>query len=155
MYNHVTFMGRICNELELKTTPNGTTVLTFRIAVERGYQAKNGDRTTDFFDIIAWKNTVEFIAKYFAKGKMILLDGEMQTREYVDKNGINRKVCELVVSTARFAGDKSALQSQKSSEYSENGLHGENAAGIARVEDDKSASQSQKSDEYDTRKFPF
>jgi single-strand DNA-binding protein len=106
MYNHITLMGRICNDLDLKSTPNGLSVLTFRIAADRSFADKSGDRRTDFFDIVAWRQTAEFIAKYFSKGKMILLDGEMQTREYTDKTGVDRKVYEVIVNTARFTGDR-------------------------------------------------
>lgn len=109
MFNKSILMGRICNNLELKTTPSGVSVLSFRIAVERAYQAQGEERMTDFFNIVAWRSTAEFISKYFYKGRMILLEGELQTRQYQDKNGISQNVVELVVSSAHFSGEKKEL----------------------------------------------
>ncbi|MCM1055613.1 MAG: single-stranded DNA-binding protein [Bacteroides sp.] len=108
MFNKAILMGRICNDLELKTTPNGISVLSFRIAVDRNYQAKGEEKKVDFFNIVAWRTTAEFISKYFSKGKMILADGELQTRQYVDKNGSTQNVVELIVSSAHFTGEKKA-----------------------------------------------
>lgn len=105
MYNKTILMGRICNDLELKSTPSGISILLFRLAVERSYCAKGEDRKTDFFNIVAWRSTAEFIAKWFAKGRMILLDGELQTRSYKDKNGAVQYVTELVVNNASFTGE--------------------------------------------------
>ena len=87
MYNKVIMMGRICSDPELKTTPNGVNVCTFRIAVERRFQQKGEERKTDFFNVVAWRSTGELVNKYFGKGKMILVEGEMQTRQYTDKSG--------------------------------------------------------------------
>lgn len=106
MFNKSILMGRICNDLELKTTQSGVSVLSFRIAVERAYQAQGEERKTDFFNIVAWRSTAEFISKYFSKGRMILVEGELQTRQYQDKNGITQNIVELVVSSASFTGEK-------------------------------------------------
>lgn len=106
MFNKAILMGRIAHNLELKTTLGGLSVLSFRIAVERAYQAQGEERKTDFFNIVAWRSTVEFIAKYFSKGRMIMVEGELQTRQYVDKNGSTQNVVELVVSSAHFTGEK-------------------------------------------------
>ncbi len=105
MYNKAILMGRICNNLEVKSTPGGVSVLSFRIAVERSYCAKNEERKTDFFNILAWRSTAEFIAKWFSKGRMILVEGELQTRTYEDKNGVTQYVTELVVDNAHFTGE--------------------------------------------------
>lgn len=107
MYNKAILMGRICNDLELKSTPNGTSVLSFRLAIDRVYQAQGEERKADFFNIVAWRSTAEFISKWFKKGSMILLDGELQTRQYQDKEGKTVTVTELVVSSANFTGEKS------------------------------------------------
>lgn len=106
MFNKAILMGRIAHNLELKTTPGGLSVLSFRIAVDRAYQAQGEERKTDFFNIVAWRSTAEFIAKYFSKGRMIMVEGELQTRQYVDKNGSTQNVVELVVSSAHFTGEK-------------------------------------------------
>ena len=106
MFNKAILMGRISHNLELKTTPDGLSVLSFRIAVDRAYQAQGEERKTDFFNIVAWRSTAEFISKYFSKGRMIMVEGELQTRQYVDKNGSTQNVVELVVSSAHFTGEK-------------------------------------------------
>ncbi len=105
MYNKAILMGRICNGLELKATPSGVSVLSFRLAVDRSYCTKGEERKTDFFNIVAWRSTAEFIAKWFSKGRMILVDSELQTRTYEDKNGVTQYVTELIVSTASFTGE--------------------------------------------------
>ena len=87
MYNKVIMMGRIVNDLELRSTPAGASVLSFRIAVDRRFQTKGEDRKSDFFNVVAWRNEAEFISRYFAKGRMILIEGELQNRSYQDKNG--------------------------------------------------------------------
>jgi len=106
MFNKVILMGRICHDLELKTTPNGVSVISFRIAVDRNYQTKGEERKADFFNIVAWRSTAEFIDKYFSKGRMIMLDGELQTRQYVDKNNVTVNVTEIVVDSVHFTGEK-------------------------------------------------
>lgn len=106
MYNRAILMGRICNDLEVKTTPSGVTVLSFRIAVDRSYQAKGEERKSDFFTCVAWRQTAEFISRFFAKGRMILVEGELQTRQYVDKNNVTQNVVELIIDNAKFTGEK-------------------------------------------------
>lgn len=109
MFNKAILMGRICNALELKTTPNGISVLSFRLAVDRAYQAKGEERKADFFNIVAWRSTAEFISRYFAKGRMILIEGELQTRQYVDKNGSTQYVVELIANSVHFTGEGKAV----------------------------------------------
>lgn len=106
MFNNVTMMGRIVNNLELNVTPNGTNVCSFRIAVERRYQAKGEERKSDFFNVVAWRSTAELICKYFAKGRMILIQGELQTRQYTDKNGNPATWYEIMVDRVCFTGEK-------------------------------------------------
>lgn len=106
MYNKVIIMGRIANELELKTTPQGASVLAFSVAVDRRFQAKGEEKKTDFFNVVAWRNEAEFISKYFSKGRMILIEGELQTRAYTDKNNNTVRVTEIIVDRACFTGEK-------------------------------------------------
>lgn len=110
MYNRVILMGRICNDLELKTTPSGVPVVTFGLAVERRYQADKENKATDFFNIVAWRMEAEFITRFFAKGRMILIEGELQTRKYTDKAGAERQITEIIVDRATFTGEKSARE---------------------------------------------
>ena len=105
MYNKSILMGRICNDLELKTTPAGVNVLSFRLAVDRSYQAKGEERKSDFFNIVAWRTNAEFIQRYFTKGRMILVEGELQTRQYKNKEGVEVTITELVADKANFTGE--------------------------------------------------
>ncbi|MCL1832609.1 MAG: single-stranded DNA-binding protein [Oscillospiraceae bacterium] len=106
MFNKVVLMGRICHDLELKQTPSGFSVLSFRIAVDRNYQVKGEERKADFFSVVAWRSTAEFVSKYFAKGRMIMVDGELQTRQYVDKNNQTQNIVEIVANSIHFTGEK-------------------------------------------------
>ena len=106
MYNKIILMGRIVADPEMKTTPNGTNVCTFRIAVDRRYQKQGEDKQTDFFNIAAWRQTGEFVQRYFGKGRMILVEGEMTTRPYTDKNGNQATWYEVVADRVSFTGEK-------------------------------------------------
>lgn len=108
MYNKVILMGRIANDLELKTTPSGASVLSFRIAVDRRFQTKGEEKKTDFINVVAWRTTADFITQYFAKGRMILVEGELQTRSYQDKNGNTAYVTEVIADRVSFTGEKRA-----------------------------------------------
>ena len=105
MLNRAIMMGRLCADLELKHTQTQVAVCSFRIAVDRDY-SKNGDKETDFFDVVAWRTTAEFICKYFTKGRMIVVDGRMQTRSWTDKEGNKRVTTELVADNAYFGDSK-------------------------------------------------
>lgn len=111
--NKVIMMGRIASDLELKTTPSGVSVCTFRLAVDRNYQKKGEEKITDFFNAAAWRGTAEFIVKWFSKGRMLLIEGEMQTRQYTDKNGNPATWYEIVVDQAHFTGEKSEAPAQQ------------------------------------------
>ena len=106
MLNVVALMGRLVADPELRHTPQGVSVTTFTIAVDRSFAKQGTERQTDFIDIVAWRGTAEFICKYFQKGRMIAVDGSIQTRTYQDKNGNNRKAFEVVVNNANFVGSK-------------------------------------------------
>ena len=105
MFNLVVLTGRLTADPELKTTPNGTNVTTFAIAVERRYRSGE-ERQTDFINIVAWQKTAEFITKYFKKGNLIGIEGSIQTRRYQDKNGNNRTVFEVIANNVQFVESK-------------------------------------------------
>lgn len=111
MYNNVTMMGRISTDLELETTPNGLNVCSFRIAVERQYHPKGEERKVDFFNVVAWRNTAEFVTKYFRKGSMIMVIGELQTRPYTDRSGNNSIWYEIIANRICFTGEKHTSES--------------------------------------------
>lgn len=106
MINNVVLMGRLTADPELKTTPNGTSVTSFSLAVERNYAPKGQERETDFINVVAWRQTAEFICRYFRKGSMIAIEGSIQTRKYQDRNGNNRVAVEVVANQASFCGSK-------------------------------------------------
>lgn len=117
MLNVVALMGRLVADPELRHTPQGTAVTTFTIAVDRSFAKAGTERQTDFIDIVAWRGTAEFICKYFQKGRMIAIDGSIQTRTYQDKNGNNRKAFEIVVNNANFVGGKNENGASSNSSY--------------------------------------
>lgn len=110
MYNRAILVGRLTADPELKQTPNGISVTSFSIAVNRSFTSKSGERQTDFIDIVAWRSTAEFICRYFSKGRAILVEGSIQTRTYVDKQGQNRRAWEVVADNAHFVESKNAAQ---------------------------------------------
>lgn len=104
--NTVTLMGRLTGDVELRTTTSGKSVATFTIAVDRPYTKQGEEKKADFPKIVAWENTADFVAKYFRKGSMIALRGELQTRNYEDKNGNKRTATEVVAREVSFCGSK-------------------------------------------------
>lgn len=108
MLNNVTLQGRLTADPELKTTGNGTSVLSFSLAVERSYKAEGGERQTDFLNCVAWRSTAEFIERYFHKGDMMIIFGELQQRKWQDSDGNNRYTVEVIVSQVHFCGSRAA-----------------------------------------------
>lgn len=107
MLNKVAIMGRITRDLELNTTASGLAVTSFSIACDRNYKEKGSNEyITDFYDIVAWRATAEFICKHFTKGSLIAIEGTLQTRTYTDKNNVNHKVVEIIVDSAFFCEKK-------------------------------------------------
>ena len=104
--NYTVLMGRIVNDLEVKQTQNGVACLQFTVAVDRGFKNQNGEYDTDFISCVAWKERAEFISRYFGKGKMIAVEGQLRSRTYEDKNGTKHYVTELFVNQASFTGEK-------------------------------------------------
>ncbi len=106
MINVVVLMGRLTADPELRTTPNGISVTSFSIAVDRTYQKAGAEKQTDFINIVAWRGTAEFITRYFRKGSMIAITGSLQMRSYTDKDGNKRTVYDVVCDNASFCGSK-------------------------------------------------
>ena len=112
MINNVTLMGRLCTDVELRTTTNGKSVANFRIAVERSFVKQGEERQADFITIVVWGNTADFVSKYFSKGSMIALIGEIQTRSYEDKDGNKRTAFEVLAREVSFCGGKNESNNQ-------------------------------------------
>lgn len=106
MLNTVILMGRLTADPELKTTASGKSVCSFCMAVNRSYGGKDNENKTDWIDIVAWRNTAEFVCKYFRKGQMMIVEGTLQTRTWEDQNGSKRKVVEVVASNVNFGEAK-------------------------------------------------
>lgn len=119
--NKCIFLGRIVNDLEIKQTPSGVSVLTFTIAVDRNFKNANGEYDTDFIKCVAFRSVSEFIGKYFYKGRMIAIDGHMQNRNYEDKNGDKRYITEIIVDNASFTGEKSDGGNYQNNSFNNNG----------------------------------
>ena len=105
MLNRVILMGRITQELDLKQTPSSVSVLTFNIAVERSFTKQGEEKQADFITCVAWRQQAEFINKYFGKGRMIAIEGNLRTRNYEDKNGTKHYVTEVYVDSVSFTGE--------------------------------------------------
>lgn len=106
MLNRIVLMGRLTAVPELKTTNTGKSVTSFRIAVDRNYVKTGEDRKADFFNIVCWNNTAEFVCRYFTKGSLIALEGKLQSRTYQTSDGANRYVTEIVADTVSFTGER-------------------------------------------------
>ncbi len=116
MLNKVILMGRLTANPELRQTPNGVSVATFSLAVERNYQ-QGGQRQTDFINIVAWRNTADFVSRYMTKGQLIAVEGSIQTRNYEDKSGNKRTAFEVVVDQAYFAESKRDTARQENNNF--------------------------------------
>ena len=104
--NHITLMGRICNDIELRRTNTGVAVTSFTLAVDRDFKNGSGEKETDFVDIVCWKNTAEFVEKYFSKGRMAIVSGRLQGRSWTDKDGNKRKTLEVIADNVYFGDSK-------------------------------------------------
>lgn len=106
MINNAVIMGRLTADPELRTTGNGISVTGFTVAVDRNYKPEGHERQTDFINVVAWRQTAEFVTRYFRKGQMIAVQGSIQTRNYEDRNGVKRTAVEIVADTVSFCGSK-------------------------------------------------
>ena len=106
MLNHIVLMGRLTRDPELRRTGSGVAVASFTLAVDRDYAAQGAEKETDFVDIVAWRNTAEFVSKYFAKGRMAVVTGRLQIRNWQDKEGNKRRSAEVVADNVYFGDSK-------------------------------------------------
>lgn len=106
MLNKVIVMGRLVRDPELRRTNSGTAVASFTIACDRDFKSDGGEREADFIECVAWRNTAEFVSKYFAKGRMAVVSGRLQTRNWTSKEGNKRKATEIVAESVYFGDSK-------------------------------------------------
>ena len=106
MLNRITITGRMTRDPELRATQSGISVTSFSIASQRSYKNGNGERETDFFDVVAWRSTAEFVTKYFVKGSLVTVDGRLETRKFTDKQGNERKTVEIIADNVFFGDSK-------------------------------------------------
>lgn len=127
MLNAIIVMGRLVKDIELRHTATGTPVCQFTLACERDFKGQDGNKETDFIDCVAWRNTAEFVSRYFSKGRMMIASGNLQFRSWQDKDGKNHRVAEVVVSNAYFgdskekSGDKMETLASRLEEISDDG----------------------------------
>ena len=107
MLNRIIIMGRLVRDPELRTTQSGTPVTSFTLAVDRDFKSRDsGEKSTDFIDVVAWRQTAEFVCKYFAKGRMAVVSGRLQIRSWTDKDGNKRRSAEVVADNVYFGESK-------------------------------------------------
>ena len=107
MLNHIVLMGRLTRDPELRRTQSGVAVASFSLAVDRDFQSRDsGEKQTDFIDIVAWRNTAEFVSKYFTKGRMAVVSGRLQIRDWTDREGGKRRSAEVVADNVYFGDSK-------------------------------------------------
>ena len=107
MLNRIIIMGRLVRDPELRTTQSGTPVTSFTLAVDRDFKSRDsGEKSTDFIDVVAWRQTAEFVCKYFTKGRMAVAEGRLQIREWKDRDGNNRRTAEVVADNVYFGDSR-------------------------------------------------
>lgn len=124
MLNHCTLMGRLVRDPELRHTGNNVPVASFTIAVDRDFKAASGEKETDFVDVVAWRNTAEFVSKYFSKGRMAVVSGRLQMRKWTDKDGNKRVSAEIVADNVYFGDSKNSSASDGFSAPAADGFAG-------------------------------
>ena len=106
MLNKIFIMGRLTRDPELRRTQSGTAVTSFSLAVDRDYKSQSGEKETDFIDVVAWRSTAEFVSKYFTKGRMAVVEGRLQIRDWKDREGNNRRSAEVIADNVYFGDSK-------------------------------------------------
>ena len=117
MLNHITIMGRLTKDPELRRTQSGTSVTSFSLAVDRDFKSQSGEKETDFIECVAWKNTAEFVSKYFQKGRMAVVSGRLQLRDWTDKEGTKRRSAEIIADNVYFADSKQDQKQESKQDY--------------------------------------
>lgn len=117
MLNRVVLMGRLVREPELRYTTSDTPVTSFTVACERDFKGNDGEKVTDFFDCVAWRGTAEFVGKYFSKGRMIVVDGSLQSRKWEDKDHNKRTSIEIIASSVYFGDSKRDGDEPRTKDY--------------------------------------
>ena len=112
MLNKIFIMGRLTRDPELRRTQNGTAVASFALAVDRDFKNADGTKETDFIDVVVWRGTAEFVSRYFTKGRMAVVDGRLQMRDWQDKNGNNRRSAEVVADNMYFVDSRKDTDAQ-------------------------------------------
>ena len=121
MLNSITIMGRLVRTPELRTTQTGIPVTSFTLAVDRDFKSReSGEKSTDFIDVVAWKQTAEFVCKYFTKGRMAVMSGRLQIREWKDRDGNNRRNAEVVADSVYFGDSRRDNAQDRDSGYGQN-----------------------------------
>lgn len=115
MLNKIVLMGRLTRDPEMRHTGNGTAVASFSLAVDRDFKSQSGEKETDFIDIVAWRSTAEFVSKYFTKGRMAVVEGRLQIRDWTDKDGKTRRSVEVVAEHVYFVDSKQRSESDTAS----------------------------------------
>ena len=106
MLNRIILMGRLTRDPELRRTGSGTAVTSFSLAVDRDFKSQSGEKETDFIDIVAWRSTAEFVSKYFTKGRMAVVEGRLQLRDWTDRDGNKRRTAEVIADNVYFGDSK-------------------------------------------------
>lgn len=143
MLNNIVIMGRLTRDPELRHTQSGTAVASFSLAVERDFSSRDGsERQTDFIDVVAWRQTGEFVSKYFTKGQMACVSGRLQIRDWQDKDGNKRRSAEVVAENVYFADSKRQREGGEYDQRPSYGAQGDSAfapaagSGFAELDDD-------------------
>ena len=106
MLNKIFIMGRLTRDPELRRTQSGTPVTSFSLAVDRDFKSQSGEKETDFIDVVAWRSTAEFVAKYFTKGRMAVVEGRLQIRDWQDRDGNKRRSAEVIADNVYFGDSR-------------------------------------------------
>ena len=133
MLNHITIMGRLVRDPELRSTQSGTSVASFTVAVDRDFGGRDGgEKQTDFIDCVAWRQTGEFVSKYFHKGSMIVVSGKLQSRKWQDREGNNRTNWEVVADNVYFGEGRRDNNSGDFGRYDNSGYYSNSNSGYNR-----------------------